>query len=533
MSLINVNHLTFAYEGSYDTIFENVSFQMDTDWKLGFTGRNGRGKTTFLNLLLGNYPYEGQISAKVDFDYFPFSVPAGSADVMALDIIDGILPDYEYWKLSRELNYLETSDEILYRPYATLSGGEKAKVQLAALFLKEDSFLLIDEPTNHLDMHGREVLARYLQKKRGFILVSHDRLFLDACVDHILSINKTNIEIQKGNFSSWLHNKELQDNFELAENQKLNRQIKSMEAAARRTAAWSDTIEKRKTSGTGGQAGVKPDKGHIGAQAAKMMKRSKAAAARKESAITSKASLLKNIERADDLKIHPLSYHADVLVTLDHVSGFYRTDRSESGDGETPGNAAEIPVFNKKSFTVKRGDRIALQGPNGCGKSSILKLILQAAGKGCTGFNDAAAASGAVHTGLPEFTGNLRVGSGLKISYVPQSTEGLSGTLNDYAARCGIDITLLKTILRKLDFSRLQFEKSIEDYSEGQKKKVLLAASLCESAHLYIWDEPLNYIDVLSRMQIENLLLQFQPTMIFVEHDKAFCDNAATEIVQL
>lgn len=540
MSLINVNHLTFAYEGSYDTIFENVSFQMDTDWKLGFTGRNGRGKTTFLNLLLGKYPYEGQISAKVDFDYFPFSVPAGSADVMTLNIIDGILPDYEYWKLSRELNYLETSDEILYRPYATLSGGEKAKVQLAALFLKEDSFLLIDEPTNHLDMHGREVLARYLQKKRGFILVSHDRLFLDACVDHILSINKSNIEIQKGNFSSWLHNKELQDNFELAENQKLNRQIKSMEAAARRTAAWSDTIEKRKTGGTGGQAGVKPDKGHIGAQAAKMMKRSKAAAARKESAITSKASLLKNIERADDLKIHPLSYHADVLVTLDHVSGFYRTVRSESGDGETPGNAAafpentaEIPVFNKKSFTVKRGDRIALQGPNGCGKSSILKLILQAAGKGCTGFNDAAAASGAVHTGLPEFTGNLHVGSGLKISYVPQSTEGLSGTLNNYAAGRGIDITLLKTILRKLDFSRLQFEKSIEDYSEGQKKKVLLAASLCESAHLYIWDEPLNYIDVLSRMQIENLLLQFQPTMVFVEHDKAFCDNAATEIVQL
>lgn len=570
MSLINVNHLTFAYEGSYDTIFENVSFQMDTDWKLGFTGRNGRGKTTFLNLLLGKYPYEGQISAKVDFDYFPFSVPVGSADVMTLDVIDGILPDYEYWKLSRELNYLEISDEILYRPYTALSGGEKSKVQLAALFLKEGSFLLIDEPTNHLDMHGRETLARYLQKKRGFILVSHDRLFLDACVDHILSINKTNIEIQKGNFSSWLHNKELQDHFELAENQKLNRQIKSMEAAARRTAAWSDTIEKRKTGGTGGQAGVKPDKGHIGAQAAKMMKRSKAAAARKEAAITSKASLLKNIERADDLKIHPLSYHTDVLVAFDNVSGFYRTVRSERGDGEasgsaaTPGNAAEIsgnaaefsgnavefPVFNKKSFTVKRGDRIALQGSNGCGKSSILKLILQAAGKSCTAAGSAdwaaaawtpanstdeaaTSANSPVYSVLPEFTGNLRVGSGLKISYVPQSTEGLSGALDDYATGRGIDITLLKTILRKLDFSRLQFEKKIEDYSEGQKKKVLLAASLCESAHLYIWDEPLNYIDVLSRMQIENLLLQFHPTMIFVEHDKAFCDNVATETVLL
>ena len=518
MSLISINNLTFAYDGSYDTIFKNVSFQIDTDWKLGFTGRNGRGKTTFLNLLLGKYSYDGQISSKVTFSYFPFTPQtADDTNRLTLDIVDQIVPNYEYWQLSRELNYLETSDDILYRPYTSLSGGEKAKVQLAALFLREDGFLLIDEPTNHLDMHGREILAKYLQKKRGFILVSHDRLFLDACVDHILSINKTNIEIQKGNFSSWLYNKDLQDRYEMAENEKLTRQIKSMEAAARRTAAWSDTIEKRKTGGTGGQAGVKPDKGHIGAQSAKMMKRSKAAAIRKEAAINSKSSLLKNIERADDLKIHPLTYHTDVLVTLDHVSGFY-LDSADS---------TAFPVFNKKSFTVKRGDRIALQGPNGCGKSSILKLILQAAESTFAAVTDEAPVS------LPEFTGNLHVGSGLVISYVPQTTAGLCGTLDTYASRRSIDITLLKTILRKLDFSRLQFEKNIEDYSEGQKKKVLLAASLCENAHLYIWDEPLNYIDVLSRMQIENLLLQFQPTMIFVEHDKAFCDNVATETVLL
>ena len=214
MSLISINNLTFAYDGSYDTIFKNVSFQMDTNWKLGFTGRNGRGKTTFLNLLLGKYSYEGQISSKVTFSYFPFT-PQTADDInrLTLDIVDQIVPNYEYWQLSRELNYLETSDDILYRPYTSLSGGEKAKVQLAALFLREDGFLLIDEPTNHLDMHGREILAKYLQKKRGFILVSHDRLFLDACVDHILSINKTNIEIQKGNFSSWLYNKDMQDRY--------------------------------------------------------------------------------------------------------------------------------------------------------------------------------------------------------------------------------------------------------------------------------------------------------------------------------
>ncbi len=124
----------------------------------------------------------------------------------------------------------------------------------------------------------------------------------------------------------------------------------------------------------------------------------------------------------------------------------------------------------------------------------------------------------------------MRIGSGLKISYVPQGTSGLSGTLDDYAAARSIDATLFKAILRKLDFARIQFEKRIEDYSDGQKKKVLIAASLCEEAHLYIWDEPLNYIDVISRMQIEDLLLTYKPTMLFVEHDNAFCENVATRI---
>ncbi|MBP1552306.1 MAG: ABC-F family ATP-binding cassette domain-containing protein, partial [Oscillospiraceae bacterium] len=209
MSLINIQNLTFSYDGSYDNIFENVSFQLDTDWKLGFTGRNGRGKTTFLNLLLGSYSYSGKISASVSFEYFPYKVedkPAGT-----IDIVEQIYPDYQYWQIAKELNMLEVSEEVLYRPFNTLSNGEQTKVLLAVLFLKENSFLLIDEPTNHLDMQAREIVSRYLNSKKGFILVSHDRAFLDGCVDHILSINKTNIEIQQGNFSSWLANKELQD----------------------------------------------------------------------------------------------------------------------------------------------------------------------------------------------------------------------------------------------------------------------------------------------------------------------------------
>jgi lincosamide and streptogramin A transport system ATP-binding/permease protein len=96
-----------------------------------------------------------------------------------------------------------------------------------------------------------------------------------------------------------------------------------------------------------------------------------------------------------------------------------------------------------------------------------------------------------------------------------------------------IEESLFKAILRKLDFSRIQFEKDMASFSEGQKKKVLIAKSLCEKAHIHIWDEPLNFIDVISRMQIENLLLEFKPTIIFVEHDSMFCSNIATERIYL
>ena len=132
-----------------------------------------------------------------------------------------------------------------------------------------------------------------------------------------------------------------------------------------------------------------------------------------------------------------------------------------------------------------------------------------------------------------KYTGTITIGSGIVISYVPQDTSHLKGTLSDFAEDNHIDESLFKAILRKMNFERVQFEKNIETFSEGQKKKVLIAKSLCEKAHLYVWDEPLNFIDIYSRIQIEQLIKEFQPTIIFVEHDKIFRDTVATKIVQL
>ncbi|MNP60840.1 putative ABC transporter ATP-binding protein YheS [compost metagenome] len=121
----------------------------------------------------------------------------------------------------------------------------------------------------------------------------------------------------------------------------------------------------------------------------------------------------------------------------------------------------------------------------------------------------------------------------MKISYVSQDTSGLAGSLSEYAMTQGIDESLFKSILRKLDFSRLQLDKDISTFSAGQKKKVLIAKSLSEEAHLHVWDEPLNFVDVISRMQIEDLLLEHSPTLLFVEHDSEFCSNIATSIIEL
>lgn len=486
MSMIKAENLTFAYPGSHNNVFEDVNFQLDTDWKLGFVGRNGRGKTTFLRLLMGEYEYGGKIAASVTFDYFPYTVADRTRPTR--EVLAEVCPQAQEWELLRELSRLEVGEETLERPFATLSNGEQTKVLLAALFLREGNFLLIDEPTNHLDLRGRELVAKYLRGKKGFILVSHDRRFLDGCVDHILSLNRVEVQVQSGNFSSWMENFQRQQEFEEAQSQRLQKDVKRLKQAARRTESWSDRVEASKVGAY--------DKGFVGHKAAKMMKRSKSIQARQEKALEEKEGLLQNRETAQALKLSPLEYHADTLAALDQVEVVYEERR----------------ICAPVSFLIERGERVALDGPNGSGKSSLLKLL---AGQD-----------------IPH-TGTVKLGSALILSYVPQDTAHLKGTLADLARQAGIDESLFKTILRKMDLERMQFEKDMEEFSGGQKKKVLIAKSLCEKAHLYLWDEPLNFIDVYSRMQIEELLKEFAPTMLFVEHDKAFREAVATKTVTL
>ena len=491
MSMIKVSNLSFHYYEHPENIFDDVSFNIDTNWKLGFIGRNGKGKTTFLNLLLGKYEYNGSISADVTFEYFPFEVKDKS--LTSYEIAEQYDPNYEAWKFDREISLLDMDLDILTRPFDTLSKGEQTKVLLAILFLKDNNFLLIDEPTNHLDIEARKAVSNYLKRKKGFILVSHDRMFLDNCIDHILAINRNDIKIEKGNFSSWYENKLRQDNYELNENEKLKKDITRLEESARKTAIWSDRVERSKND-PGLEGFV--DKGYIGHQAAKMMKRSISAQNRKEKAIEEKSKLLKNLEVVEDLKIKPLKNRAGRLIEAHNLEISYE-------------NRVIVSNIN---FYLEDGDRLQLRGKNGSGKSSIIKLIL---GEEIT------------------YQGELYIQSGLKISYVSQETSFLNGKLADFIKDNKIDEVMFKSVLRRMDFDSKQFEKDISSYSEGQKKKILLARSICEQANLYIWDEPLNYIDIFSRMQLEELIKKYNLTMIFVEHDESFSNEIATKVIEL
>ncbi len=510
MAQIQVTDLTFSYEGSADDVLKDVTFSIDTDWKLGLIGRNGKGKTTLLNLFMGRYDHRGSIKADMHFDYFPYQVSGSDLEQNAEDLLENWKPQIEPWQVLIRLNDLKMDPECLYRPFGTLSFGERTRVMLAVLFAAENEFLLIDEPTNHLDSRARDIVKEFLASKKGFILVSHDRDLLDGVCDHVLVLNRSTIEVQAGNFSTWWENKEKKDSFVQAENEKHLKEIGKLKSAADRNSRWADKNESTKI----GFDPVKENdrsistRSFIGAKTKKMQARVKSFEKRIDREIEEKEGLLQDIEKVSELKLAPLRFHKEVLINANDLSLRYE--------------GAEEALFSGLRFQVKRGDRIILSGDNGCGKSSILKAILQKLNNG-----EHAEGSGLL------ISGDLDVASGMTVSYVNQDTSFLAGSLKKFCETRGLDESLFLAVLRQLDLGREQFVKNMEDFSEGQKKKVLIAASLITPAHLYIWDEPLNFIDVFSRMQIEKLILKYEPTMLLVEHDIRFQEKVGTKKVYI
>lgn len=422
----------------------------------------------------------------MEFEYFPFEIK--DEDVMTMDIAYDIIPNLEEWKVFKELNLIQMDADILYRKFSSLSGGEKVKFLLICAFLKENKFLLIDEPTNHIDEKSKETLSSYLKKKKGFILVSHDRKILNEVVDHILYIGRQNITLEQGNYDSWNFNKTNKDNNEIEQNERLRKDIMKLDKTAKQTADWSNAVEKSKKGAV--------DKGHVGHQAAKMMKRAKVLENRRDKKIEEKSNLLIDVDNNPDLQMKPLTPSRRNLILAQNLSIFY----------------GKKIIFDNVSFHVDVGDRVAIKGKNGSGKSSILKLI--------------------IGEHIPN-NNALKIMPKIKISYVSQTTEEVKGTISEYARKNSVDEGIFRAMLQKLGVDKDKLEKDLADLSEGQKKKVMIARSITDDSEIYIWDEPLNYLDIQSREQIENMIIKYQPTMLFIEHDDVFINKIATKVIEL
>lgn len=526
MAEIQMENVTFYYKDYYNPVFENVTLSLSTDWRLGLIGRNGRGKTTLLRLLSGALePCGGRIQKSALAELFPYAVDKRYQVVMDViketaaglktmedemaalesakdkesgDRLQGIL--YQYMeadgyqmesRIRREFFLMGLPECLLSRDYASLSGGEKTKVQIIVLFLRRnylrgDGLVLLDEPTNHLDREGKKVLEGYLKKKKGFIIVSHERDFLDGTVDHILSINKTSIELEKGNFSTWEANKNQKELFESRVRDKLLREVKQLERSSLESRKWAEQANKQKYA-------FASHARTNGTQA--YMRQAKRAEERIQRDLVRKSELLKNYERARELPLEQEAAEGILLLAVEHLSFRY----------------GERALIEDLSFTVERGDRIWLKGENGCGKSTLLKLIMG-------------------HL-TPE-GGVIFRPDGIKISMAGQEAawdKGLLKTLvADRERRRKIE-----ALCEIFDLDGKILERPIETYSSGECKKLELARVLSEKNQMILLDEPLNYMDIYFRRQLEKAVREFEPTLLFVEHDGRFGRNVANKVIEM
>ncbi|GIN72913.1 ABC-F type ribosomal protection protein [Bacillus sp. J14TS2] len=482
---ILIKNLTFTYLSMVQPIFKNVHLNINENWKLGLVGRNGRGKTTFLNILLNKLEYEGSIQSTLDFQYFP-SYPDIHENLTALEILQQHNPHIDIWQIERELTYMDLPSDLLEKSFQQLSGGEQTKLLLIELFLNENSFPLIDEPTNNLDLQGRKIVGEYLKRKKGYIVVSHDEAFLNQFVDHILAINKESIDLFNGNVDTWKYEKANADKLAEEKNIKLKTEINRLNDVSGRVNNWGLKRENSTTDATERRL------------AAKQMKRAKAIKKRTEAMIEEKESLLDNTENVSELKMIVEQPRKQVL--------FFR-EFAILRNG--------IPLFKPINIDVYPNERFFIEGKNGIGKSTLLHFILG---------TEQLETMGEFRISLPQ---NVSI-----LSQKNQEEEDYSSLLNKKAAK--EEKEEYWHLLYQLGIERASFsDKSSKSWSSGEQKKVFLANALLGSNQLFIWDEVTNYLDMFVINQLIDAVKKYQPTMIAVDHNEYYVNSVATKKIEL
>lgn len=491
MGEIKLSNVSYKYDNQATPVFNHLNLTLHDDWKLGVVGRNGKGKTTLLKLISGEITGTGIVKSTSKVQYFPYTVAENQT---VLNIYQS-LSDEPLWKFNKELQSIGLHQEIIQRTFSTLSGGEKTKVLLAILFLDENSFKLIDEPTNHLDEFGSESVIDYLNQKTGFIVVSHNSFLLRKICDHILAFEKNTIRVHHGDYEAYAKQKNIEADLIADSNKKIDTKIKSLKSISNHNKRWSMKKEATKINKTGDRNKKAGDKGKIGKNAAKLMKKAKLADKKMEQEVKKQKELRHDTYEIDDLIIKGSDNQIKTLINFSAFSLGYP-------------NALFTPI----SLSITAGDVVGISGENGAGKTSLLKQILG--------------------TFSGETVGDIKVNNQLEISTIAQ-TYYHNETIDEYIEKNEVDRTIFLTNLHKLGVARSDFQKQISEMSMGQQKRIELARSLAQRADLYVWDEPLNYLDAYNQQQLLKLIQENEVTMIIVDHNHDFLNAMCNKKIKL
>lgn len=513
MSIISAKNLEYGV--GVETILENVSFIVNEKDRIGIVGVNGAGKSTLLKLLVGEYePDDGELSiskgATIGYLKQREHFDAGQTvmDVMmnvssevkaAFEDAHGYAYDRAAEGLLRAMRF---DDEYFNRDVGLLSGGEKTRLALCALLVREPDILLLDEPTNHLDLPMLKWLENYLKGYKGTLLiVSHDRYFLDKCVNRIFEIENCTLTAYSGNYSQYKEQK--QRNFEID----MKHYLAQMEEIKRQ----EELITRWKQRGTE----------HLTKRARSREKR-----------LAHITMPVKPTQLTESLKLcfdEKISSGNDVVKMMD-VSFSYDLPGSGEGSGEylTP---PPTLLFKNANLDIKKGDRICIVGENGIGKTTLIKLLL-----GTAGMLESVGGSSLREHLIPN-TGRIVLGVNVVPGYYDQEQQALNPNATVLDEIHSVYIKYSETELRKILGSFLfhgdDVFKQVKDLAGGEKARLALLKLMMSGANLLVFDEPTNHLDISAKEIFEEAIRKFPGTVIIVSHDRYLLQHVPTAICEL
>jgi ATP-binding cassette, subfamily F, member 3 len=504
------------YHGGDLKVLSGATLSVEAGEKIGLVGRNGAGKTTLLDLLAGHSePDSGSVEhpggAKVGMTAQKLYLGERGAISLEEEIFSAFEPliarekeleelgtrlsedplkvlmerygrlqseferdgGYEYRaRAASTITSLGFGPEDWKRPVGSFSGGEQSRIALARLLMEEPDLILLDEPTNHLDLRAIEWLESFVKGARSAVLVvSHDRYFLDAVAGSILELEDGRLARYPGNYSNYVGEKR-------AREEQLARKAK---ANAERRAQLERFVEKNR------------------------------AKASKASQAKSKQKLLDRMEKIED----PRRSSKNVRLYLGGETARAGRVVLEMEDVRYAHDDADGPLLEGLDLAIERGERVALLGPNGTGKSTIMRL---ATGE------------------LSPQRGMVRPGNNVTLAYQDQQLARLDDSktvLREAMDATGFDAPEARDLLGAFLFSGENVFKKVRSLSGGERNRLSLAEIVVSGANLLLLDEPTNNLDIPAREALEDALLEYKGTMFFISHDRYFLRKLATRVVDL